>query len=132
VILPGTALDTAFGAVAGLIATAIEAVMVLVLVVGTVQAVVATLRLMTARRGVRAGIREIWLRFAAWIILALEFTLAADLIRTVITPSWDEVGKLAAIGAIRTLLSFFLGRDVDEFRHRPEAAARPAEASAPG
>ncbi|HYJ51667.1 MAG TPA: DUF1622 domain-containing protein [Allosphingosinicella sp.] len=104
--------------VAGWVATAIELVMVLVLVVGAIEALIDTIRQLLRRQKVRESIRETWLRFAAWIILALEFALAADLIRTIVSPTWDEVGMLAAIGAIRTLLSFFLGRDLEEFKHR--------------
>ena len=31
--------------------------------------------------------REIWLRFATWILLALEFALAADIVRTAVAPT---------------------------------------------
>jgi len=43
--------------------------------------------------------------------------LAADVVRTVIAPTWVEIGQLAAIAVIRTFLNFFLERDL-------EAAAR--------
>lgn len=56
--------------------------------------------------------KEIWRRFAAMIILALEFALAADIARTAIAPSWDDIGQLAAIAAIRTALNWFLERDL--------------------
>ena len=58
--------------------------------------------------------RQIWVRFASWIIIGLEFTLGADIIRTAIAPSWDDIGKLAAIAGIRTALNFFLERDIEE------------------
>lgn len=44
--------------------------------------------------------------------LSLEFLLAADIAATAVSPSWDAVGKLAAISAIRTFLNFFLEREV--------------------
>jgi len=50
----------------------------------------------------------------AWIVLALEFALAADLIRTIVAPGWVEIGQLGAIAAIRTGLSWFLSRDFEE------------------
>jgi uncharacterized membrane protein len=56
--------------------------------------------------------RAIWLRFAGAILLGLEFALAADITRTAIEPSWTELGQLAAIAAIRTVLSIFLERDL--------------------
>ena len=47
-------------------------------------------------------------------MLALEFALAADLIRTIVAPGWVEIGQLGAIAAIRTGLSWFLSRDFEE------------------
>ena len=114
-----------FDQVASVVATALEAVMLLVIIIGAAEALVATARQLVVRASIRQGIREIRLRFAAWIVLALEFALAADLIATVIAPSWDEVGKLAAIAAIRTGLSLFLVRDIDEFRMRRKREAKP-------
>jgi uncharacterized membrane protein len=55
----------------------------------------------------------VWVRFASWIILALEFTLAADIARTVVEPSWRQLAELAAIATIRTVLNLFLERDVE-------------------
>jgi hypothetical protein len=52
-------------------------------------------------------------RFATAIILALEFTLAADIIRSAVAPSWDAIGRLGASAAIRIALNFFLARDIE-------------------
>lgn len=69
-------------------------------------------------RSDRSGMwkRGVWLHFAAWIILGLEFALGADIIRTIVAPTWDELGKLAVLATIRTALNYFLSRDLDEFR----------------
>jgi len=48
------------------------------------------------------------------LALSLEFLLAADIAATAVSPSWDSVGKLAAISAIRTFLNFFLEKEVKE------------------
>ena len=48
------------------------------------------------------------------LALSLEFLLAADIAATAVSPSWDAVGKLAAISAIRTFLNFFLEKEVKE------------------
>lgn len=50
------------------------------------------------------------------LALGLEFQLAADLLRTAVAPSFQEIGKLAAVAAIRTALNFFLGREIREER----------------
>jgi uncharacterized membrane protein len=58
--------------------------------------------------------REIWLRFAVWIALSLEFALAADLMRTAIAvPTW--AGQLPAIAAIRRALNC-CWRDIEAFK----------------
>jgi uncharacterized membrane protein len=57
--------------------------------------------------------KRIWVRFASWMILALEFALAADIVETVISPNWNDLGQLAAIAAIRTGLNCFLERDIE-------------------
>src|SRR5918912_1478628 len=48
------------------------------------------------------------------LALSLEFLLGADILRTAVEPSWDEIGRLAAIAAIRTALNYFLQREIAE------------------
>ncbi|MCZ4076499.1 DUF1622 domain-containing protein [Rhodococcus sp. H36-A4] len=52
------------------------------------------------------------LRLGRFLALGLELQLASDILRTAISPSFDEIGKLAAIAAIRTALNYFLAREV--------------------
>jgi uncharacterized membrane protein len=56
----------------------------------------------------------VWLVFARWLVLALEFELAADILRTAISPTWNELGQLAVIAVIRTFLNYFLSKDMKE------------------
>jgi uncharacterized membrane protein len=69
--------------------------------------------------------REVWLRFARWLVAGLTFQLAADIIETSITTSWDALGRIAVIAAIRTGLNYFLDRDVTEISARQREAANP-------
>ena len=50
------------------------------------------------------------------------------IVETTIAPSWDDIGKLAAIAALRTMLNFFLDRDMEGLRERIERRAREEEA----
>ncbi|MBV9172016.1 MAG: DUF1622 domain-containing protein, partial [Chloroflexi bacterium] len=56
------------------------------------------------------------------------FLLGADILRTAVEPSWDEIGRLAAIAAIRTALNYFLQREIAEdarmVRRQPEIMGR--------
>ena len=62
--------------------------------------------------------RIIWMNFGRWLVAGLTFQLAADLVGTSFEPTWDEIGHLAAIAAIRTFLSYFLDRETEDARER--------------
>ena len=64
---------------------------------------------------------EIRLRLGRWLVLALEFLLAADILKTAVAPSWSEIGQLAAIATLRTALNFFLQREIAQARRQPDA-----------
>jgi uncharacterized membrane protein len=51
---------------------------------------------------------------ARYLVLALEFQLAADVLETAILPEWSKIGQLAAIAAIRTALNYFLSKELSE------------------
>ena len=65
--------------------------------------------------------KDVWRRFGMWLLLGLEFELAADIVRSVISPSWLEIAQLGAIAVIRTFLNYFLEKDL-ESSGEPEAA----------
>ena len=46
--------------------------------------------------------------------LSLEFLIGADILRTAISPSWQDIGQLGAIVGIRTVLNFFLTRELKQ------------------
>jgi uncharacterized membrane protein len=60
--------------------------------------------------------------FGMWLILGLEFELAADIVRSAISPSWSDIGQLGAIAAIRTVLNYFLEKDIKEFEESEQGA----------
>jgi uncharacterized membrane protein len=64
------------------------------------------------------------LSFARFLALALELQLAADILSTSVAPSWDRIGKLAAIAIIRTALNFFLSRELKDERASEEPALK--------
>ncbi|MEH3148286.1 MAG: DUF1622 domain-containing protein [Methylobacterium frigidaeris] len=69
---------------------------------------------------------QVRLRLGRWLALALEFELGADILRTAVAPTWSEIGQLAAIAAIRTILNFFLQQEIDKSARRQGGPA-PAE-----
>jgi len=100
---------------AGHIALAIEVVAVVLIAIGTVEALFRALRIVSTRARVDE-MREIYMRYARWLVAGLTFQLAGDIVHTAIAPTWDEIGRLGAIAVIRTFLAYFLDRDMEARR----------------
>jgi uncharacterized membrane protein len=62
----------------------------------------------------KANFNEIRLVLARYLALALEFQLGSDILSTAIAPGWEQIGKLGAIAVIRTVLNYFLGREIKD------------------
>ena len=106
------------------IALAAELACVLCVAIGAVIALIRVcLALVRGQSNDPGARRAIFVGFAGWIILALEFALGADIVRTAIAPTWDQIGQLAAIAAIRTALNYFLEKEVAS--REPSAQERP-------
>jgi len=77
-----------------------------------------------ARVGLQRGMdledtmAQIRLSLGRWLALSLELALAADILRSVVAPTWDEIGKLGAIAALRTILNFFLEKEIERGARR--------------
>lgn len=94
----------------------VEAFGAIVIAVGLVAAAVTFVRrLGSSAAGTHQsrlqGTRRI---LAHYLAVALEFQLAADILATAVAPSWNQIGKLAAVAAIRTALNYFLSREMAE------------------
>jgi len=50
----------------------------------------------------------------SYLLLGLEFLIAADIVYTILEPNMDEVLVLALIVAIRTVLTYSLDKEVSE------------------
>jgi uncharacterized membrane protein len=108
-------LEAQFSQIANYVALVIEAGAVFVVSFGAIQALIGVLGAIFQRTADEMKGREIWLKFATWILLALEFALAADLVRTAVAPTWEDIAKLAVIATIRTMLNYFLAKDIAAF-----------------
>ena len=98
----------------------VEAAGALVIFVGAVYAFVRFVV-----EGLRTRNAEVFtpvrLALGRFLALGLEFQLASDILRTAISPSYNELGQLAVVAALRTALNFFLGREIKEERREVEA-----------
>ena len=70
---------------------------------------------------------DIRLYFGRYLVLGLEFQLGADILATAVAPTFQEVQLLAAIVVIRTVLNYFLQKELDQERKQaPPAPEREA------
>ena len=106
--------------VARFMALVIDAMAVVIVGYGALEAFIRLVWVGVATSVSRGTRKAIWQRFGVWLLLGLEFELAADIIGTVVSPTWRDMGELAAIAAIRTFLNHFLEKDVE----RAEEALR--------
>jgi uncharacterized membrane protein len=93
----------------------------LIIIAGTVEAFIGCLRGVVGRLDNQQR-REVWLRFARWLVAALTFQLAADIIETSIRSDWQAIGQIGAIAVIRTFLNYFLERDLGDLREQQRVA----------
>jgi uncharacterized membrane protein len=100
----------------------VESLGALVIAAGIVIVIVALVRYVLA--GGRGSFVPIRLAFARYLTLALELQLAADILSTSVAPTWDRIGKLAAIAVIRTALNYFLSRELKDETASAEPALR--------
>jgi uncharacterized membrane protein len=113
-------MEETFMRMAGVIALAIEGAAVVLIAIGALEGFVRALWRMLAGTSRAMRKKQIWVRFAAWLMLGLELELGADVVRTAISPTWNGIGQLGAIATIRTALNYFLERDIAEFGEEAE------------
>jgi uncharacterized membrane protein len=115
--------------VAHYVALCIEVIAIALIAGGAIEALAGIARLALRPGATNQDRRAVWLMFARWLVAGLTFQMAADVVNTSFEPTWDELGRLATIAAIRTFLSFFLDREVEDTRdlqHRG-VAAKPSQ-----
>lgn len=114
-------MEDIFKNVAIYVALALEAISILVVAFGGLEAAYRSLWPLLRGRVNHGMRRAAWLSLARWLLLGLEFMLAADVVRTAISPDWEAIGQLGAIAVIRTFLNVFLERDLEAATHAEEA-----------
>jgi uncharacterized membrane protein len=105
------------------LASAIEAGAAIIIGVAALEAVARSFVAFVARHATQHSKEEIRLRLGRWLAVGLEFELAADILRTAIAPTWTEIGQLAAIVVLRTVLNYFLQKEIDKAEQRRPGTA---------
>jgi uncharacterized membrane protein len=99
------------------IARLVEFAAALIIGVAAIEATIKAAVIFMRRNTPASAKNEVRLTLGRWLAVALEFELAADILNTAVTPTWNDIEKLAAIAALRTALNYFLEREI-----RQEAA----------
>ena len=106
-------MEETFARLADLLGTLVEMAAVLIVAYGSIEAFIRILGVIARPRTTHGMRKVIWRRYGMWLVLGLEFELAADIIASVIAPTWMDIGKLGAIAVIRTFLNYFLEQDLE-------------------
>lgn len=115
----------------GLLADWVEIAAAVVIGLAAVEATIRALALFVQRNLPPEAKEAVRLRLGRWLAVALEFELAADILRTAIAPTWSQIGQLAAIIVLRTLLNYFLQKEIDAATARQQAAVATATGGPP-
>lgn len=105
------------------LAAGIEAAAGLIIGLAALEASIKAFHLFIHRTEMQTTKEEIRLHLGRWLALAIEFELAADILRTAMSPTWNEIGQLAAIIVIRTAMNFFLQKEIDKAGQRQPIAS---------
>lgn len=105
--------------VVGVLVTVVEACGAAVIIIGAVWAF-ARFAWVGLTQRTTASFVPVRLTLGRFLALGLEFQLASDVLRTAVAPSWEELGQLAAVAAIRTALNYFLSKEIAEERRQVE------------
>ena len=107
-------LEASIGLIATLIKILLEALGIFTILIGvTIDGRRAILLLFHPNTRNYVRVRT---RLARSLALALEFQLGADIIGTAVTPSYQALGRLAAVAVIRTFLNYFLTKEIEELK----------------
>jgi uncharacterized membrane protein len=110
------------------VALVIEGIAIVIIAVGSAKALLDFGRITIATRRGQVEKRAISLDYAHWLVAGLTFQLAADVVSTSFAPGWNELGRLAAVAAIRTFLSYFQDHEMETTR-RLQQVREPSESN---
>jgi len=125
------AIEELFVQFARIMSLLVEGAAVLTVTFGSLDAFVRLLGVAVTPRAPHGARKAIWRRYGMWLLLGLEFELAADIIGSVISPSWQEIGELGAIAVIRTFLNYFLEKDLESSEDEEGRAMTEADVRLP-
>ncbi len=107
------------------LAVAVDLVGVAIMLLGFVMALVAFVPTLTRPQGVETiqAIQMIRCNLGTYLVFALELMIVSDLIHSVASRELADLYFLGALVAIRTLIAYFLNKEIQELAHERSAAS---------
>lgn len=102
----------------------LNALSLLVIIAGIIFAMVRSVEYRKAYPGDHPLHSSFRMRFGGWLVVALEFQLAADIVSTIISPTTGHLIELGVIAVTRTFLNYFLNRELLEQRQMARAGKK--------
>lgn len=98
------------------ISQGIAFVSIAIIVYGTILAIIQFIRDLIEKN--TSGIRQIRADFGGYLLLGLELLIGADIIKTIVEPTYQELVILAGIVILRTILSVFLNKEIKDLESK--------------
>ncbi len=114
-----TALEIWLKVIVGYLAAGTEIAAAVVIGGAVIRGIAAYLRLLFSRSKQHFDATEaVRLQLGRVLALGLEFTVASDILRTAVAPTRQDILNLGAIVLLRTLLNYFLEREIQQGEQR--------------
>jgi uncharacterized membrane protein len=119
-----TPLETWLKVIVGYLAAGTEIAAAIVIGGAVIRGISTYLRLLFSRSKQHFDATEaIRLQLGRVLALGLEFTVASDILRTAVAPTRQDILNLGAIVLLRTLLNYFLEREIQQGEQRRSSEA---------
>ncbi|HEY9810042.1 MAG TPA: DUF1622 domain-containing protein [Halomicronema sp.] len=114
-----TPLESWLKVIVGYLAAGAEIAAALVIGVAVIRGIFEYISVLFSRSRPRVDVTEsVRLKLGRVLTLGLEFTVASDILRTAVAPTRQDILNLAAIVLLRTLLNYFLEREIEQGEQR--------------
>lgn len=105
--------------IVGYLAAGAEIAAAIVIGIAIIRGIATYIRLLFSRSRQHLDSTElIRLQLGRVLALGLEFTVASDILRTAVAPTRQDILNLGAIVLLRTLLNYFLEREIQQGEQR--------------
>ena len=93
----------------------VEACGAIVIMMGAIRSIIQYIRSFFGH--IALSTRKIRFKLGQSMVMGLEFQVAADILKTALSPTWKDILLLASLIGLRTLLNYLLERELEMLGH---------------